>query len=85
MQWKKSYYNATNVSSRNGATTFGDLPDWSVYRAAELNNIFTHLKTGNFRFDVEIYLKIYTWDINVYLFAEYVFKSIWWWQNVLKI
>ena len=28
MQWKKSYYIATNVRSRKGATTFGDLPDW---------------------------------------------------------
>ena len=28
MRWKKSYYIATNVSSRKGATTFGDLPDW---------------------------------------------------------
>ena len=27
MQLKKSYYIATNVSSRKGATTFGDLPD----------------------------------------------------------
>ena len=27
MQWKKSYYIASNVSSRKGATTFGDLPD----------------------------------------------------------
>ena len=27
MQWKKSYYIATNVSSRISATTFGDLPD----------------------------------------------------------
>ena len=27
MQWKKSYYIATNVSSRKSATTFGDLPD----------------------------------------------------------
>ena len=27
-QFKKSYYIATNVSSRKGATTFGDLPDW---------------------------------------------------------
>ena len=31
MQWKKSYYIASNVSSRKGATTFGDLPDWSLY------------------------------------------------------
>ena len=29
MQWKKSYYIATKVSSRKGATTFGDLPDCS--------------------------------------------------------
>ena len=28
IQLKKSYYIATNVSSRKGATTFGDLPDW---------------------------------------------------------
>ena len=27
MQLKKSYYIATNVSSRKSATTFGDLPD----------------------------------------------------------
>ena len=27
MQLKKSYYIATNVSSRNSATTVGDLPD----------------------------------------------------------
>ena len=27
MQWKKSYYIASNVSSRKGATIFGDLPD----------------------------------------------------------
>ena len=27
MRWKKSYYIATNVSSRKCATTFGDLPD----------------------------------------------------------
>ena len=27
MQWKKSYYFATNVSSRKSAITFGDLPD----------------------------------------------------------
>ena len=26
-QWKKSYYIATNVSSRKSATTFGDLPN----------------------------------------------------------
>ena len=30
MQWKKSYYIATNVSSRKSATTFGDLPDCKV-------------------------------------------------------
>ena len=29
MQLKKSYYIATNVSSRKSATTFGDLPDCS--------------------------------------------------------
>ena len=29
MQWKKSYYFATDVSSRKSATTFGDLPDCS--------------------------------------------------------
>ena len=28
MQLKLSYYIATNVCSRKGATTFGDLPDW---------------------------------------------------------
>ena len=28
MQLKKSYYIATNVSSRKRATTFGDLPNW---------------------------------------------------------
>ena len=27
MQLKKSYHIATNVCSRKGATTFGDLPD----------------------------------------------------------
>ena len=27
MQLKKSYHIATNVCSKNGATTFGDLPD----------------------------------------------------------
>ena len=31
MKFKKSYYIATNVSSRKSATTFGDLPDWFVY------------------------------------------------------
>ena len=30
MQLKKSYYIATNVSSRKSATTFGDFPDCSV-------------------------------------------------------
>ena len=30
MQLKKSYYIANNVSSWKSATTFGDLPDWSV-------------------------------------------------------
>ena len=30
MQLKKSYYIATDVSSRKSATTFGDLPDWLV-------------------------------------------------------
>ena len=30
MQLKKSYHIATNVCSRKSATTFGDLPDWSV-------------------------------------------------------
>ena len=29
MRWKKSYYIATNVSSRKGAPTIGDLSDWS--------------------------------------------------------
>ena len=28
MQWKKSYYIASNVSSRKEATIFGDLPDF---------------------------------------------------------
>ena len=28
VQLKKSYYIATNVSSRKNATTVGDLPDW---------------------------------------------------------
>ena len=28
LQLRKSYYIATNVSSRKSATTFGDLPDW---------------------------------------------------------
>ena len=31
MQLKKSYYTATNVSSRKSATTFGDLLDWFVW------------------------------------------------------
>ena len=30
MQLKKSYHIATNVWSRKGATTFGDLPDCSA-------------------------------------------------------
>ena len=30
MQWKKSYHISTNVCSRKGAITFGDLPDWLV-------------------------------------------------------
>ena len=30
MQLKKSYHIATNVCSRKSATSFGDLPDWSV-------------------------------------------------------
>ena len=28
MQLKKLYYIATNVCSRKGASTFGDIPDW---------------------------------------------------------
>ena len=31
MQWKKSYYIATNVSRRKSAITFGDLPDCLTY------------------------------------------------------
>ena len=30
MRWKKPYYIATNISSRKGATTSGDLPDCSA-------------------------------------------------------
>ena len=42
-QLKKSYYIATNVSSRKSATTFGDLPDclylyWLMFN--EANDIF---------------------------------------------
>ena len=33
MQWKKSYYIATNVSSRKIATTFGDLPDCLEFKS----------------------------------------------------
>ena len=35
MQLNKSYYIATNISSRKVATTFGDLPDCSVCLACE--------------------------------------------------
>ena len=30
MQMNKSYHIATNVCNRKRATTFGDLPDWSM-------------------------------------------------------
>ena len=43
MQWKKSYYIATNVSSRKSATTFGDLPDWLKDTVIIITNIHVHL------------------------------------------
>ena len=51
MQWKKSYYIATNVSSRKSATTFGDLPDWSVvFYSANTWQIWVNIYTQKLAF-----------------------------------
>ena len=45
MQWKKSYHIASNVSSRKGTTTFGDLPDWSYSHFDSHNRGFFYKHT----------------------------------------
>ena len=44
MQWKKSYYIASNVSSRKGATTFGDLPDCLKTPECHVITVFLKLR-----------------------------------------
>ena len=47
MQLKKSYHIATNVCSRKGATTFGDLPDWLCLVNSCYDEGFSHERVIN--------------------------------------
>ena len=46
MPWKKSYFIASNVSSRKSATTFGDLPDWLDCDKTKLFSKLVAIKLG---------------------------------------